>query len=118
MNKILSAVRRHPLIWFFVFAYGITWAVTFSVRFFPGAFPSALYANLLPNLHADRDPTSVLQLLAVWGPSIAALMISAAFGRSDVREWLSRWARWRVGWRWYAVALFFPPLVDLVRNLI
>ncbi len=116
---MISGFRRRPLVYFFLFAYGITWAVIFSVRFFPADVPAVLYRNLLPNLHADRDPTSALQLLAMWGPSLAAVLVSSvAFGRSGAREWLSRWTRWRIGWRWYVVALLFPPLLDLVRTLI
>lgn len=52
-----------------------------------------------------------------WAPAVAAL-ISAALvgGRREVRVWLGRLGRWRVGLRWYAVALLGPAVLGLVTG--
>jgi membrane protease YdiL (CAAX protease family) len=46
------------------------------------------------------------------GPSVAGiLMTGLVHGRAGFRELLSRLLRWRVGARWYAVALLTAPVV-------
>jgi membrane protease YdiL (CAAX protease family) len=46
------------------------------------------------------------------GPSVAGLLLTGLVsGRAGFRELLSRLLKWRVGARWYAVALLTAPLV-------
>jgi uncharacterized protein len=88
----VSAVRRHPIITFFVLAYAISWV----------GWP--LYA-------AGVWPIPFLAT----GPLIAALIvIPLTQGRAGLRELGSRMIRWRVGWYWYAVAVGLPLAVLLV----
>jgi len=78
----MSTIRRHPLISFFVLTYVLTWL--------PLPFGSFL----------------------AFGPLLAALIvISITEGRAGLRELGARMIRWRVGWRWYAVALGLPLAV-------
>jgi membrane protease YdiL (CAAX protease family) len=80
----MSAVRRHPLVTFFVLTYALTW---WPVPF--GGFIPA-------------------------GPLLAALIvIPLTQGWSGLREFGSRMIRWRVGWIWYAVAIGLPLAVLL-----
>ena len=52
----------------------------------------------------------VLALLA--GPPVAGILLTGLLhGRAGFRDLLSRMMRWRVGARWYAVALLTAPLV-------
>ena len=45
------------------------------------------------------------------GPSVAGILLTGLVdGRAGLRELLSRLLRWRVGARWYAVALLTAPL--------
>ena len=54
-------------------------------------------------------PFAVLAMLA--GPSVAGiLLIGLIHGRAGFRDLLTRMTRWRVGARWYAVALLTAPL--------
>src|SRR5215216_5097761 len=72
----MSAVRRHPIITFFVLAYAISWGFLpiEAVRFLPT------------------------------GPLFAALIvISLTQGLSGLRELGLRMIRWRVRWYWYAL---------------
>jgi membrane protease YdiL (CAAX protease family) len=55
-------------------------------------------------------PFALLALFA--GPSVAGiLIIGLLYGREGFRNLLARMTRWRVGVRWYAVALLTAPLL-------
>lgn len=55
-----------------------------------------------------------LYLAGAFGPSFAAVLVTLMFtGRAGLRRWLAQCLRWRVGWRWYAVAFIAPPLILL-----
>jgi membrane protease YdiL (CAAX protease family) len=46
------------------------------------------------------------------GPSLASIVMTGFVnGKAGYRQLLARLLRWRVGWRWYAVALFGAPLM-------
>jgi uncharacterized membrane protein AbrB (regulator of aidB expression) len=81
VNTITSVVKRHPLVTFFVLAFGLSWLA---------AIPYALGLFPVPIL--------------TFGPSLAAVIVAAlAGGRAGLRELLSRCVRWRVGLGWYPV---------------
>jgi uncharacterized protein len=83
-------VRQHPLVAFFVLAYALSW--------FPWWF---LYA-------AGLAPSPI----AGFGPFLAALVVlPITHGRAGLRTLLWRMVRWRVGLRWYAVALLLPVAI-------
>src|SRR5215208_4028294 len=87
----MRLVKRHPLITFFVLAYALSW------------WPAILYAlDLLP------------QPIVGFGPFLAALVVLAlTSGKSGIVGLLRRMVRWRVGLRWYAVALLLPVTIAL-----
>ena len=84
-------IRRYPLITFFVLAFVLSW------------WPWILYSfDLLPNP------------IVGFGPFLAALVVLALTeGKSGVGRLVRRMVRWRVGLRWYAVALLLPIVVTL-----
>ena len=90
----MSAVRRHPLVVFFVLAYALSW------------WPWILYAfGLYP------------APIASFGPFLAALVVLAITqGKSGIGGLLRRMVRWRVGLRWYAVALLLPVGIALAAT--
>lgn len=56
--------------------------------------------------------TGALFLLGGFGPGIAAVvMVGYSGGRAELRAWLVRCLRWRVGWIWIALAFFLPLAV-------
>jgi len=91
MSSVLSVVRRHPLVTFFVLAYVIAWGFlpVEAVRFEAGA------------------------------PFIAALIvIPLTQGWAGLKELGLRMIRWRVRWYWYAVAIALPlAVVSLTAGL-
>lgn len=56
--------------------------------------------------------STVLFLASAFGPGIAAVALMLIFeGSAGLRRWMRQCLRWRVGWRWYALAFFIPPLI-------
>jgi len=81
-----TVVKRYPLIAFCVLAYTLSW----------WAWP--LYAM-------DLIPIPV----ASFGPFLAAVVVLAiTWGKRGVSGLLRRMVQWRVGFRWYALALLIP----------
>ena len=81
----MSAIRRHPIITFFVLAYVIAW----------GFVPFGSFGALAP-------------LVA------ALIVIPICQGLSGLKELGLRMIRWRVRWYWYVVAIGLPLAVVLV----
>jgi uncharacterized protein len=97
MSRLSSVVKRHPLISFFVLAYALTWLAwpMWASGFYPIA-PVFSFA-----------------------PFLAALVVLAiTHGKSGVGGLLRRMVRWRVGLRWYAVALLLPVGLALAATVL
>jgi uncharacterized protein len=102
-------VKRHSVTLYFGLVYFITWGGILSV-----VGPAALQRALLGEGFAfetfERGLTAFCVMFAV--PSIIGVSLTAMFdGWKGLRELLSRMRRWRVGARWYAVALLTTPLL-------
>src|SRR5829696_2483088 len=94
MSYLVSLIRRHPLISFFVLAFALSW------------WPWILYAF-------GPSPAPI----ASFGPFLAALVVLAITqGKSGIGGLLRRMVRWRVGIRWYAVALLLPVGIALAAT--
>ncbi len=102
MNPITSFVKRYPLIAFYVLAFGLTWGAGWVAdTFYTGSTLSGLL--VLPFL------------LLSPGPLIGALVVTGiTAGKAGVLTLLRKFTIWRVGCRWYAVALLLTPAMFLV----
>ena len=91
MRTVSALAKQHPLVAFFVLAYALTWPLIPLVSVSPlWGFP------------------------ALFGPALAAIIVVAVVdGRTGLRNLLGRMGRWRVGARWYAVALGLPMVLAL-----
>lgn len=57
---------------------------------------------------------NALYLAGAFGPSVAAVFVTLMFtGGEGLRRWFAQCLRWRVHWRWYALAFIAPPLILL-----
>jgi uncharacterized protein len=92
------------IISFFTLAFAWSWLLGFS------AIYSRAYAPTF---------SLTLSIVSGFGPSVAALVTIATFGgRTTLITWLRRAFNLRVGWQWYALAFFLPPLVMLLAQAI
>ncbi|MGZ4516807.1 MAG: nitroreductase/quinone reductase family protein [Mycobacteriaceae bacterium] len=93
----------HPLAVFFGLAYALSWA---------WAIPLAVTGQVVHR--GEGWPTHYPSLL---GPAIAAFVVTAwSAGRLGVRDLIGRMVRWRVGFRWWLVAV--SPLGFLALGLV
>ena len=90
-----NLVARHPLTSFIILAILITWLF---------ALPSLLFAL----------PFKPFQTAGAYGPFLAALIVSAALGRDELKSLFSRMTNLRFGLRWYLIAIFGNVLLYLL----
>src|SRR5215204_2158886 len=92
MSYLVSLIRRHPLITFFVLAFVLSW------------WPWILYSfDLVPNP------------IVGFGPFLAALVVLAVTeGKTGIVGLLRRMVRWRVGLQWYLVVILGPAAFSLM----
>jgi hypothetical protein len=104
MTTIRAFVKRHPLLSFYALAFAISWGGILIMVGGPGGFPGT----------KEQAETLMPFVLVPWlaGPSVAGVLLTGLLhGREGFRDLLARMRRWRVGARWYAVALLTAPLV-------
>lgn len=88
-------VARHPLLSFFTLATVITWLL---------ALPSLLF----------EMPFKPFQTAGAYGPFLAAMIVSAALGRAELKLLFGRMTNLRFGLRWYLIAIFGNVLLYLL----
>jgi len=117
----MSVIRRHPLTWFVVLAYAITWAFQLvAIALAQGVAMTlsneANYLSILDLLTGRLRGAGALALVLSMlgaGPLIASLLVTAAlYGRAGLRDLWQRCTRWRVGGWWYLVVLLLPLLLS------
>ena len=92
MSRLSSVAKRHPLVTFFMLAYALTWWASIVYAVYPNPFPVFPY-----------------------GPFLAAIItLGLTSGKGGIKALLRRMVMWRVGVRWYAIALFLPVGLALV----
>ena len=97
-SALRRLVARHPVAAFLVMVYVVNTAVALS--------PLLTRRDILPFGLAPYD-----SLGHIFGVALPAFIVVAAVsGKSGVRDLASRSLRWRVGVRWYLVALFGVPV--------
>ena len=94
---------------YFALTFAVSWAGVLLVVG-PGGIPGTVERFM------TVGPVMYLAMLA--GPSVAGLLMTGLVsGRAGFRELLARLLKWRVGGRWYAVALLTAPLLVMAVSL-
>jgi membrane protease YdiL (CAAX protease family) len=93
MSRLVDWVRRAPAVWFLAIAFAFTW-------------------SLLP-LAANHLAAS---LVALCGPAVAAVVVTAAAPSADRLAFRTRLTHWRIPIRWYVLALALPLPISLLRS--
>ena len=102
MPTISSWARKRPLL----FGFAVMFALTWPIEFWLVAASHGWMAS---------SPPELLAIFLGWGFVIAAVALTAVIdGSAGLRKLGRRLLTWRVGLRWYAVALFGFVLIDLV----
>lgn len=93
MSYLISFVKRHSLITFFILAYALAWALIVLAASVSIAFG----------------------FLALFGPAIAALIVAGMTeGRAGIKDLFRRTVLWRVRPLWYVVAIGLPFLLAVI----
>jgi membrane protease YdiL (CAAX protease family) len=104
MKTIKAFVKRHPLLSFYALVFAISWGGVLIVAG-PSGIPAANKEQ-----YETLFPIAILAMVA--GPSVAGILLTGLlYGRAGLSEFGSRLLKWRVGARWYAIALLTAPLL-------
>jgi len=98
--KLRSFVGRHQLLPFAALTYAISWAIWWSMA--------------MRSMSIGTTAGSVLNVVATAGPSIAAVIVAAALGRSQLRRMVDGFSRTRFSSRWALIALLLPQVMIVV----
>lgn len=99
-------LRKHPLLFFFLFAYAISWLLW---------LPLVLAKQGI----ISYQPPQYLHLVGSLGPAMSALIMTRVCGGSvGLRDLLGRMFNWRVSIVWHAIAWLSPLLLFLISVLI
>ena len=90
-------MRRNQVAAFFLITFLISWSLFIGVGI------------------VGQNPDSPLVLLGIYGPTLAAVIVSGIVGGgTGIRKLLSGVVLWRVGIVWYAIALLGPWILELL----
>jgi CAAX protease family protein len=107
VDQVQALTPLARIVLFFALAYSISWCIWFVMR------AAAIQPILGPNF--STSPGYLLLLVGIAGPTWAALLVSSlSKGRAECGALMRRLLRWRVGVRWYLIALGLPLLLALV----
>lgn len=102
MTTIKDFIKRYPLPIYFTLTFIVSWSAVLILAG-PDGIP------------ATPDTAVMLGIAMLLGPSVAGILLTGlASGRIGFRKLLSRLLRWRVGIRWYMVALLTAPLSTVI----
>jgi CAAX protease family protein len=104
MTTISTFVHRHLVSVYFALTFAISWG---------GTLLAIGGASGMRGTTPESDPRFAYALIAMLaGPSLTSLLLTAIFhGGRGLRECASRLLTWRVGARWYAVAILTAPVL-------
>ena len=104
-DALILPSKRSTLGAFFLLTFALTWGLWVAAAL---ARQGRLALPLPPDL---------LELIGAWAPGLFALLLTGlTAGRAGLGVLLRRIVAWRVGLRWYAFALLWPPALSLATT--
>lgn len=98
MTTIRAFIKQYPVLTYYVLTFVISW----------GGF--LIVVGLRVMSVVEIPPGAILSMVA--GPVVAGILLTGlVYGRAGFREFSSRLLLWRVGARWYTIALLTAPFV-------
>ncbi|WP_226013380.1 CPBP family intramembrane glutamic endopeptidase [Halomicrobium salinisoli] len=95
LSGVSAWIDRHRIAAFLAITYGFTWTIQ----------------GILVATGLEASWTlSILVGLGAFGPPLGAAVVVRASG-GDLRAWIGQFFRWRIGAKWWAVALGLPLLI-------
>lgn len=97
-----SFIKQHPLLSYFVLAYGLSWIIWVPVGW------------VVSRVNEPPEWAFLLVVLGIYGASGAGfIMTGLVDGKPGVRKLLARVRNWRVGFQWYLVVFLAVPILIL-----
>ena len=94
--RLAAAIRRRPLVWFFGLTFAFSW------------WPALTYAL------TGSGPT-----ILGCGPFLGAVaVLSVTSGRQGLKALFRSMVKWRVGARWWALAILGPIVLSALATLL
>lgn len=101
-------MRKSPLTWFYILAFGISWLGMISV---------VLASRDIAPFY--RPYFLVLFIFYAIGPALAAVIVSqVTHGKTGVQNLLKGLIRWRVGLVWYIIAVLGPSVLLIAAQVV
>jgi membrane protease YdiL (CAAX protease family) len=110
MSAMKAFITKHPVVTYFTLTFALSW----------GGFLLAGGSGLLAGTSWQADPRFMAAVFAMLaGPPVAGILLTVLVsGKAGLRELISRLLKWRVGGRWYAVALLTAPIIETTVLLV
>jgi membrane protease YdiL (CAAX protease family) len=104
-NSLPHLMRQHPLFFYFLLAFGFTWAYELTI-----------YRVLITPGFSLQGV--LLDLGFTLGPTLAAFLMTAVMqGQAGILQLLRRYVLWRAGLRWYLLVFLGVPALLLIAVL-
>ncbi len=99
-----NLVQRYPIVAFFVIAYAFSWTIG---------------GLLVADYHGAVNAPKALHYVSAFGPTIAALIVTAIIGgRAELADLWQRIVRANVGVRWWLIGLGTPLALGLAAIVV
>ncbi len=104
MTVIKTFIKSHLVLTYYALTFAISWG-------------GVLILGAPYGMPATEEQSAkvwpIVFLPYFLGPSLTSLLLTGlVYGRAGFRELLSQLLKWRVGFRWYAIALLIAPLLS------
>lgn len=104
-----TVLHRYPVVSYFILVFLISWGSSLLL-----GGPKYLRGEPL-----DINDALIMAPLMILAPTIVGVALTALLdGKAGLRDLWARVRKWRVGGRWYAVALIFPALILILAYLL